>query len=120
MAKVLVVDDDPDARALLRTLLSGLGHTVLLAPNGQAALGVYHQTKPDLIITDLAMPALNGVSLIEQFRALQPDIRIIAISGKGKEELQRARNAGAAAMLRKPIDRVDLVTELTRVLAMRL
>ncbi len=118
MAKILVVDDDEQPRILVHALLVELGHTVLFAPDGEAALTLYDQAQPDLVITDLVMPALNGVLLIEHLVALDPEARIIAISGKGTEQLLRAQQAGAAAVLRKPICRDQLVTKVEQVLAM--
>ena len=81
MATVLVVDDDPQARTLLQGTLVALGHRVLLAPDGEVALTLYDQAEPDLVITDLVMPVLNGVLLIEHgehgsaWRAPRPGVR---------------------------------------------
>jgi CheY-like chemotaxis protein len=119
MAKVLVVDDDPQARALLQSTLHDMGHDVLVAPDGEAALSLYNDAGPDLVITDLVMPVLNGVLLAEHLNNLNPLVRIIAISGKGEQHLHRARQAGAVAVLRKPIDRVQILKEVDRVLAMK-
>jgi CheY-like chemotaxis protein len=119
MATVLVVDDDPQARALLQATLLELGHKVLLAADGEVALELYEQASPDLVITDLVMPILNGVLLIEHLRILNPLSRIVGISGKGQEQLSRAKEAGAVGVLRKPIDRIQILNEVDRVLAMK-
>jgi CheY-like chemotaxis protein len=119
MARVLVVDDDPQARTLLQSTLHDLGHDVVMAPDGEAALSLYEEAEPDLVITDLVMPVLNGVLLAEHLNNLNPLVRIIAISGKGEQHLQRARQAGARAVLRKPIDRIQIMKEVDRVLSMK-
>ena len=119
MAKVLVVDDDPQARLLLQSTLADLGHEVFTAPDGEAALTLYTEKNPDLVITDVVMPILNGVLLAEHLNNLNPLVRIIAISGKGEQHLHRARQAGAVAVLRKPIDRIQIMREVDRVLAMK-
>jgi CheY-like chemotaxis protein len=119
MATVLVVDDDPQARALLQATLLELGHKVLLAPDGEVALSLYDQASPDLVITDLVMPILNGVLLIEHLIILDPLTRIIGISGKGQGQLHRAKEAGAVGVLRKPVDRIQIMNEVDRVLAMK-
>jgi YesN/AraC family two-component response regulator len=72
-----------------------------------------------MIITDLVMPILNGVLLIEHVSNMNPLAKIIGISGKGPEHLRRAQEAGAVAVLRKPIDRVQVMHEVDRVLAMK-
>jgi CheY-like chemotaxis protein len=116
MARILVVDDDVDARILLYGILADLGHDVLLATDGEVALTLYDQSEPDLVVTDLVMPVLNGVLLIEHLSNLDPDVRIIAISGKGQEHLRRAKEAGVAAALSKPIQRDKLIAEVARIL----
>ena len=77
------------------------------------------KTDPDLVITDLVMPGLHGVLLIEHIRTLDPDAKIIAISGKAPEQLHRAKEAGAMATLTKPLDRAKLVAAVERALAVR-
>jgi two-component system chemotaxis response regulator CheY len=119
MAKILVVDDDPQARMLLQATLQELGHEPLLAVDGEAALALYEMAHPDVVITDLVMPVLNGVLLIEHLTNLEPLARIVAISGKGEDQLRRAKEAGAVAVLRKPIDRIQIMNEVDRVLAMK-
>jgi CheY-like chemotaxis protein len=112
----LVVDDDPQVRLELHTLLASEGHPIYVAPHGEAALGIADQVAVDLVITDLVMPAMRGTLLIESLAAVSPDLPVIAISGKGAELLQQARLAGAAAVFSKPIDRDALVREVDRVL----
>jgi two-component system chemotaxis response regulator CheY len=119
MATVLVVDDDPQARSLFQATLADLGHSVVMAPDGEVALSLYLETEPDLVITDLVMPVLNGVLLVEHLSNLNPLVRIIAVSGKGEQHLHRAREAGAKAVLRKPIDRIQIMKEVDRVLSMK-
>lgn len=104
-ATILAIDDDPEARALLSSLLGkdGLGHKVLLAADGEDGLASYRRNEPDIVITDLAMPRLNGVALIEVLGGVFPDSKVIAISGKGPDHLRRARDVGAVATLSKPV-----------------
>jgi CheY-like chemotaxis protein len=118
MAKILVVDDDAEPRVLLHALLVELGYEVLFAPNGDAALTVYDEAQPDLVITDLVMPEFNGVLLIEHLISLDPNARIIAMSGMGPDQLLWAQQAGAVAVLPKPICREQLVSEVERVLGL--
>lgn len=69
MATVLVVDDDPDARLLARTLLEYAGHAVLEAGDGAAALACARSERPDLILFDLSMPAMSGTAFARAVRA---------------------------------------------------
>ncbi len=119
MAKILVVDDDAETRVLLNALLGALGHDIVFAPDGESAIGRFERTDPDLVITDLVMPNLHGVELIEHLRAVYPGSRIIAISGLAPDQLQDAREAGAVAALPKPIDGDALLEAVDRALSKR-
>src|SRR5581483_12071014 len=71
--RLLVVDDDPGARELIGGMLEGFGAQVSLAESGQAALSLLFAQRPDVLIADLGMPGMDGYTLIEQVRALEPD-----------------------------------------------
>lgn len=118
MAMILVVEDEQDTRVLLNEILSKeLGHDVVFATDGASGLDRYRETLPDLVITDLVMPGLHGIPMIEHLREVHPDSRIIAISGRAPEQLDRARAAGARATLVKPIQRGELITAIEEALA---
>ncbi len=72
MATILVVDDDPNARLLLRTLLTHAGHRVIEASNGMEGLSAAARDRPDLIVLDLSMPSMGGTEFV---RALRTDSR---------------------------------------------
>ena len=115
---ILVVDDDPQARVLLNSLLADdLGHQLVFAPDGEAGIARYEQTHPDVVITDLVMPRLSGILMIEYLTAIYPTSKIIAVSGKGSGRLKRAKAAGAVATLAKPIQRDELISALQEALA---
>ena len=74
---------------------------------------------PDLVITDLVMPQLSGIPMIEHLKAVYPTSKIIAISGKAPEQLEDAEAAGAVAALEKPFRRAALVAVVEQALAIR-
>ncbi len=120
MGTILVVDDEPGTRVHLNAdLADDMGHNVIFANDGEAGIAQYEKTDPDLVITDLVMPGLHGVLLIEHIRTLDPDAKIIAISGKAPEQLYRAKEAGAMATLTKPLDRAKLMAAVEQALAVR-
>ncbi|HEY8814648.1 MAG TPA: response regulator [Candidatus Dormibacteraeota bacterium] len=107
---VLVVDDDPSTRFVLRMILETAGHLVTEAENGEAALARMGP-RPDVVMTDLMMPVLGGKELIERLRS-QPttaSIRIVVVSGSPAE----ARALHAAGLIEafviKPFDAMDLL-----------
>src|SRR5438445_11228401 len=82
--KILVIDDEPPIRKLLRMGLSTQGYQVLEAHNGKAALEVLAQ-EPDLIILDLGLPDIQGLELLRMMRAKNEDVPIVVLSSRGDE-----------------------------------
>ena len=130
MARILVIDDEPDVRDSLAMVLQQAGHTVATAADGPAGLESFRRNPVDLILTDIIMPRGNGVDLIRTLRAAAPALRIIAISGGGNfglgayapqaitttAYLVAARDAGADAVLTKPFDRDTLLAVVAQVI----
>lgn len=101
MSRILVVDDESNMRFLLRMLFETEGFDVVEAHHGAAALERVRDEQPDLILTDLMMPVMNGRELVERLRAdaETADIPIVVVSSSRNVEV-----AGADAALRKPFD----------------
>lgn len=104
MAQILVIDDDPDIRELLKTTLESAGHRVVITENGSKGVQAFKEKRPDLVITDLFMPEQEGLETIKQLRMEHPDVSILAISGRptGGTMLTVAKRLGAKAVLQKP------------------
>src|SRR5690242_14519319 len=96
--KILVVDDDPDQRELLETVLTLSGYDVVLAFDGQEGLELAQAESPDLIITDIAMPRMSGVRLIYRLRSMPgfKKLPILAVTSHGTEVAIDALHAGAS------------------------
>lgn len=104
MARILIVDDEEMDRVLMRSLLEPGEHHLMFAADGQAAYDLCHETDVDVMITDLAMPGLNGLRLIRELREDNFDIPIIAISCWAADQLDMAEDFGANFTLYKPLD----------------
>ena len=116
MAKILIVDDDEMDRVLISQSLHEAGHEPLFAPNGKAALRIWRKNPADLVVTDIAMPELDGLELIEALRLDDPWVRIIAISGVSADKLYSAEQSGALATLVKPVNVGELLAEIEKAL----
>jgi two-component system chemotaxis response regulator CheY len=116
MARILVVDDDEFERTLSRTILQDAGHELRFAPNGEVALRIFKSQKFDVVITDLSMPNLDGHELIKELRALDPDVRVIVISGMSAEKLERAAVLGASFVIAKPYTPPQVLEAVTGLL----
>ena len=113
---VLVVDDDPDVRALVSTLLGRAGYLVTEAPDGRAALQALYGQRPDLVVLDVNMPDLDGWATLERIRDLS-DVPVVMLSARGEElEKVRALRAGADDYVTKPFGRQELLARVESVL----
>ncbi|WP_052049860.1 PAS domain S-box protein [Leptolyngbya sp. KIOST-1] len=123
-AWVLVVEDEATVRQMLRSLLESHHYRPLLAKNGAAALDLYRQHQGDiqLVVTDITMPILDGLTLIESLRTLDTQVPIIALSGIPTYQAQ-ALALGATSFIDKPFDAETLLHQvaiaLSRVQAVR-
>ena len=105
--RVLVVDDDHDARAILRSFLAYLGAEVTLASGGEEALRLLPTARPHVVVTDIAMPRGDGYHVLHALRGSAPSrhaLPVIAMTAFGAAHSEsRARGAGFDAWVRKPI-----------------
>lgn len=112
LAKILVVEDDPSLRVVIRMVLEQAGHEMSEAPHGRAALDQLNGDLPDLILVDSKMPILNGAELIEQLRAnpAYASIPIVLLTGFSET------NPHVDAIVAKPFDKTHLVNVVGRLL----
>ncbi len=118
--RVLVVDDEAAARSALSELLRDEGYEVQSAADGYKALGRIEQWAPDVVITDVKMPALGGIELMAKLREQQPDTAVIIMTAFGSVEgAVEAMQLGADDYLSKPVHLPHLLLLLERVIARR-
>lgn len=109
---IMVVDDEPEVRRLLKRCLEPEGYDVITASDGDSALAVMGKCQPDLVILDIVMPGLDGFEVLEFIRQ-RSDIPIIMLTGK--QEVTTVRDAlisGADDYLRKPFHPRELVARI--------
>ena len=115
-ARVLVVDDDSDARGLARELLERAGHDVTLAENGRDGLRRFYDARPDLVVLDVTMPVLDGWQTLERIRELS-DVPVLMVTALGAElERVRGLKAGADDYVTKPYGRQELTARVEALL----
>lgn len=119
MARILLVDDEEMDRTFARAVLEDAGHELFYAANGETALRAYRNQGIDLVVTDLAMPGLNGLRLIRELREIDAQALIVAVTGVSPEQLERAQSLGAAVTLRKPYAPETLLAAVERLLETR-
>jgi DNA-binding response OmpR family regulator len=112
---ILIVDDDPDIRELERAALTHAGHKVVMASNGREALGTLERMRPCLILLDLMMPVMDGLTfLVEMRRIGAANVPVLCVSAAGDGVLARALQLGARECLPKPADVEELCSRVLR------
>ena len=121
MARVLLIDDDDVIRQMIRRMLIADGHDVQEAANGRVGVACHRQQPSDLIITDIVMPDQEGLETIQQLRRVDPQVKIIAMSGAYIDRvdgyLALALKFGARRVLQKPFSQAELLAAVADVLA---
>jgi len=105
MARILVVDDEPDSVELLKEFLSTKGYEVITASSGEAALRKAKEERPHLILLDVRMPGMSGLDVLRQIRESDKEVGIIMVTGVNEEETGRqALEMGAFDYIVKPLN----------------
>jgi two-component system response regulator HydG len=119
-SRALIVDDDPGARATLDALLKRAGYAVDTASDGARALAIANARTPDVVVTDLKMPGMDGMELLAELRARHRNVPVIVVTAFGDiASAVAAMRAGAADFLTKPIDFPMLTVTMQRALELR-
>jgi CheY-like chemotaxis protein len=120
MANILIIDDESEGRYAIRAVLEDIGHSVAEAGTGTEGLERFQEGKYDLVICDIIMPDKEGIETIVEIRQIEPDQRIVAISGGGRikkeDYLAVAAAVGATHTISKPFDAETLTEMVTRIL----
>jgi two-component system chemotaxis response regulator CheY len=117
MATILTVDDSPSIRQMIKVVLGPAGHTVIEAGDGAQGLEKAKASRPDLIITDLNMPVMNGIELIKALRALpaMTGLPIVFLTTESNDAIkQQAKAAGATGWITKPFKPEQLLTVVSK------
>jgi CheY-like chemotaxis protein len=115
MAKILAVEDESLVRLLIVETLSDVGHIVLEAPDGEAALAIINGTPDlDLIVTDVRMPKMDGFALAVNSRAVRPDLPVLFMTGYSGTEVPP--ELSAVKVMQKPFDPDDLVKAINAII----
>jgi DNA-binding NtrC family response regulator len=93
MAKILVIDDEEGIRSLLDTLLGRKGYEVMLASSGQKGLELFRRERPDVVVLDLKMPEMDGLTVLKELRRIDPQRPVVVLTGVGTPVLEQQVSA---------------------------
>ncbi len=117
---ILIVDDESDSLAFLFDLLHNEGYLVLPTPGALDALAVISHRRPDLVISDLRMPDLDGLELLDRIKRDSPQTRVILLTAYGTRETgQDVLRRGGEAMLLKPSSNGEILRAVRKALGVR-
>jgi CheY-like chemotaxis protein len=116
--KILLVDDEAHIRKFVGLILKKIGTpTVLEAADGQAALAVYAQEKPDLVLLDVNMPILDGLQTLERLHQIAPEANVVMLTSlANRQTVEDCVRLGALAYIRKDTPRDELSTQLQQII----
>ena len=117
MARILIIDDEPNIRRLFRDELEEEGHTIEQAGDGAEGVAELERTNSDLVILDLRMPEMNGIEFLEKLRVGRPDIPVIVCTAvRGIESEYELWASKVSSILNKPVDLELLKKEVRKAL----
>jgi two-component system cell cycle response regulator CpdR len=115
MARILLAEDDTSMREYLQRALQRVGYDVDAVGCGTEAIPLLEAGRYDLLLTDIVMPEMDGIELAQKAAEMDPEIRVMFITGFAAVALQSGRAAPEAKMLSKPFHLKDLVAEVDRI-----
>jgi CheY-like chemotaxis protein len=111
---VLIAEDNDDISELLQELLESAGYTVYVAMDGEEALNQFRVQPIDIVVTDMRMPKLSGLEVLQAVKQARPGTPVILLTGQsaGQHDAEEAEQLGAFACLTKPLKDIHLLTRL--------
>jgi DNA-binding NtrC family response regulator len=117
MPKILVIDDEQSIRNLLDTLLSRKGYEVVLASSGRKGLELFRRERPDVVVLDLKMPEMDGLTVLKELRRIDSQWPVIVLTGAGTPEMEQQVEAlGVTEFIEKEFSLHRLGDSLKRLL----
>jgi two-component system OmpR family response regulator len=114
--RILVVDDDPVSRDGVAEVLVDEGYEVAVAADGQEAIALLLSFRPDLVLTDLRMPNLDGIGVLTHVKRVDPSLPVMVFTAHTTIDAERtAKQLGAQDYLNKPFNFDDMLTRIARV-----
>ena len=118
MAKILIVDDAEFLRVRISKMLTGDGFEVIEAENGARAVEIYQRDRPDLVLLDVTMPEMDGLTALKHIRGFDPKARVVMLTALGQESVVlEAIKSGARDFIVKPFERDRVMNAINKLLA---
>lgn len=117
MAKILIVDDAQFLRVRISKILQAEGHEVIEAENGIRAVEVYKSSNPDIVLMDITMPEMDGLTALKEIRAYDSNAKVVMLTALGQESIVlEAIKSGAKDFVVKPFERERVIRAIGKLL----
>jgi two-component system chemotaxis response regulator CheY len=117
MARILVVDDAEFLRVRISKMLSVDGHEIVEAENGARAVNIYKEIHPDLVLMDITMPEMDGLTALREIRGFDPKARVVMLTALGQESVVlEAIKSGARDFVVKPFEKDRVLSAISKLL----
>jgi len=115
MGKILVIDDEKPTLSMFRLFLDAYGYSVYTAENGTEGLAIFQKEKPEIVLTDIKMPGIDGLAVLQRIKEVAPKTAVIVITGHGDTALaEQAVALDAVDFINKPIKKEALDAALKK------
>ena len=117
MEKILVIDDEEPTLSMFRLFLGAYGYQVFTSANGSEGIELFKKERPSIVLTDIKMPGMDGLTVLKQIKNIDPKTEVIVITGHGDMELaKQALDLDAVGFINKPIKKEALDQALNKAL----
>ena len=118
MAKILIIDDAKFTRTMLKKMIVEFGHETIEAENGRVGLEMINSEEPDLVLTDILMPEMEGTELLALLRETNMDVKVVVISANIQDTVRdQCMNLGVSEFFGKPPDKEKLKKAIEKILS---
>ncbi len=117
VAKILIAEDDESVLEVLRLILSRENYQILTAKNGREAIEIYRFAKPDVVLMDIELPEVDGVSATQRIISFDPNAKIIGVTAYVRSRGSDLLSAGAVEIIEKPFNRRKIVSTIKKYLS---
>jgi len=116
MKKILVIDDEKPTLSMFGLFLGAMDFDVATAENGATGIELFKKERPDIVLTDIKMPGMDGLEVLKKLKEIDPSVPVVVVTGHGDTALeQEALSLNAAGFIHKPIEREEIESVLSRV-----
>ena len=117
VTKILIAEDDESVLEVLRLILSRENYQILTAKNGREAIDLYRFAKPELVLMDIELPEVDGITATKEIRSIDPNAKIIGVTAYARSKGDALTLAGALEIIEKPFSRRKIVSTIKKYLS---